>query len=112
MNEITQSKVSKHHIDLVSKHNLQKATANKLLRFLSHAYNKAIEWNIPHITINPILKLKEYQVNNNKEVFLEPYQIQTLLEVADNYPNKINIASIIRFLLYTGARKNESIRSY
>ena len=111
MNQITKSDLTKHHIDLVSKYKLSKGTANKLIKFLSYAYNMAIEWEMPYITINPLTNVKQYQLNNNREIYLDSIDIKRLLDIVDTYPNNINIKYIIRFLLLTGARRNEVLNA-
>ena len=111
MNEITQADLTKHHINLVSQHNLHKATANKLIRFLSYAYNLAIKWDIENITYNPVVNIEQFKVDSNKEIFLDSIEIARLLDAADNHSNNINMAIIIRFLLLTGARKNEVLKA-
>ena len=111
MNQITKADLTKHHIELVSKYNLSKASANKLIKYLSYAYNMAIEWELPYITINPLTNIKQYQLNNNREIYLDSIDISRLLNAVDNYTNNINIKYIIRFLLLTGARRNEVLNS-
>lgn len=111
MNHITKVDLTKHHIDLVSKYKLSKASANKLIKYLSYAYNMAIEWELPYITINPLKNIKQYQLNNNREIFLDSHDIKRLLDAADNYPDNLNIATIIRFLLLTGCRRSEVLNS-
>lgn len=107
MNHISKADLTKHHIDLVSKYKLGKSSANKLIKFLSYAYNMAIEWELPYITINPLKNIKQYQQNNNRETYLDSTDIARLLDVADTYDNNLNISHILRFLLLTGCRRNE-----
>ena len=111
MNQITKAQLSKHHIELVNKYNLSKGTANKLIKFLSYAYNMAIEWELPYITSNPLSNVKQYQLNNQREVYLDSTDIQRLLHIVDNYTNNINLSSIIRFLLFTGCRRSEVLNA-
>ncbi|MCT7508606.1 site-specific integrase [Aliarcobacter cryaerophilus] len=111
MNQITKADLTKHHIDLVSKYNLKKSTANHFIKFLSYAYNLAIQWELPYITSNPLTNIKQYKENNNREVYLDSHDIARLLKEADNYTNNINLATIIRFLLFTGCRRNEVFKA-
>lgn len=111
MSDITTHQLTLHHIDLVQKHKLEKSTANKLILFLSYAYNMAIEWNIANITTNPVAKVKHYIVDSSIENYLDDVQIQRLLSTVDTYKNNINLSSIVRFLLLTGARKNEVLKA-
>ena len=107
MNHISKADLTKHHINLVSKYNLSKGTANKLIKFLSYAFNLAIQWELAYIIVNPLKGIKQYQLNNQIENYLDSVDIARLLAVVDNYPNNFNLSSIIRFLLLTGCRKNE-----
>ncbi len=106
MDNITRAIINKKHSSLVQDNKLSPNTANKLIKYLSHTYNLALNWEIDGIKENPTSKIKLFAVTNIIERFLTKEETISIL----NEASKINtpyIKSIIEFLMLTGARKQE-----
>ncbi len=106
MNELTRAMITQKHISLVQDNNLSPNTANKLLKYLSHTYNLALDWETKGIEINPVAKVKLFPVTNLIERFLTKEETTRLLNAASKVDN-VYIKPIIEFLILTGARKTE-----
>ena len=106
MNQITRAMITAKHISLVQDNHLSNSTANKLLSYLSHTYNLAIDWEIQGISANPVQKIKPLPIVNEVERYLTKEETKRLINVLDTIQNPI-IKPIILFLLLTGARKTE-----
>ena len=103
LDEITSPMISKAHLELVNIKKLANGTANKLIKFLRHAYNLAIELNL--ITTNPVKKLKELE-ETKRERYLNNTETKLLLQAIKQSHNPL-LQYIIPFLILTGARKME-----
>ena len=86
------------------------ATANRILVLLRYLFNVAIKWGIDGITKNPSRGVDLFKVNNERQTFLSREQVQELFGVLRDSANK-ELASIVCFLLLTGARKQEALRA-
>jgi len=93
------------HSNMLHKKNLAPATANKLLIFLNSAYNLANTYELLD-DYNPCRGVKEYELNNQRQIFLSKAQAKRLLSEVEKSPN-IHLKYIIPMLLLTGARKRE-----
>ena len=93
------------HSNMLHKKNLAPATANKLLIFLNSAYNLANTYELLD-DYNPCRGVKEYELNNQRQLFLSKAQAKRLLSEVEISPN-IHLKYIIPMLLLTGARKRE-----
>ncbi|MEA2099441.1 MAG: tyrosine-type recombinase/integrase [Campylobacterota bacterium] len=97
--------VMSYHSNMLHKKNLAPATANKFLIFLNSAYNLANTYELLN-DYNPCKGVKEYELNNQRQIFLTKPQAKRLLSEVEKSPN-IHLKYIIPMLLLTGARKRE-----
>ncbi|MDR5876013.1 site-specific integrase [Vreelandella gomseomensis] len=81
-------------------------TCNRALVLLRYGYTLALRWNIEGVEQNPAKELKGLKEDNRIERFLTPDQTQHLLVAVRKSQNPL-LASIVAFLIYTGARKRE-----
>jgi integrase len=105
MNELKKIDVMTHHSNMLHKKNLSKGTANKFLIFLSNAYKLANDFELLQ-DYNPCKGVKEYELNNQRQIFLSKTQAKKLLSEVEKSPN-VHLKYIIPMLLLTGARKRE-----
>ena len=109
MDEITLPLVSKLHREMVIKKKLANGTANKVLVFLRHSYNLAMDLKIAGITENPAAKVKQFE-EQHKERYLTKLEAKRLMKAVEESKN-IHLKYIVRFLLLTGARRSEVLRA-
>ena len=107
MDEISKASIMKLHSDMVQKKHLAAATANKVLIFLSSAFNIAIDLEIEGVSQNPARSIKQYTLNNAKERYLTKEEAKRLLEAINQTQQNIHLKYIIPMLLLSGARKRE-----
>ena len=105
MNELKKIDVMTHHSNMLHKKNLSKGTANKFLIFLSNAYKLANDFELLQ-DYNPCKGVKEYELNNQRQIFLSKTQAKRLLQEVNKSQNE-HLKYIIPMLLLTGARKRE-----
>jgi len=106
MKELKKTQVMQYHSLMVKEKNLAPATANKFLIFLSQSYNLAHQFELLPDTINPCRGVKEFELNNQRQIFLTSQQAKRLLKEVKLSPN-IHLQFIIPMLLLSGARKRE-----
>ena len=111
MDQIAKASIVKLHSDMVAVKKLAPATANKVLIFLSSAFNIAIELEIQGVDINPASGIKEYTLNNAKERYLTKEETQRLLEAINSTEQNIHLKYIVPMLILTGARRGEVLKS-
>ena len=111
MNMIKKQQVAQLHCDMVQKKHLAPATANKVLIFLSSAYNIAIELEIEGVSENPAKSIKEYKLNNAKERYITKEEANRLLEAINSTEQNIHLKYIIPMLILTGARRGEVLKA-
>lgn len=105
MSELKKIDVMTHHSNMIQKKNLSRGTANKFLIFLNQAYNLANEFELLQ-DYNPCKGVKEYELNNQRQIFLTKAQAKRLLQEVEKSQNE-HLKYIIPMLLLTGARKRE-----
>ena len=111
MGEIKKSEIITLHSNMVQKKKLAPATANKVLIFISHAFNVAMQLEIKGIEVNPASKIKPYLLNNAREKYLTKEEAARLIEVINQTQQNIHLKYIIPMLILTGARKGEVLKA-
>ena len=111
MVEIKKSEIITLHSNMVQIKKLAPATANKVLIFISHAFNVALELEIKGIEVNPASKIKPYVLNNAKERYLTKEEAARLIEAINQTQQNIHLKYIIPMLILTGARKGEVLKA-
>ena len=111
MDEISKASIMKLHSDMVVKKKLALATANKVLIFLSNAFNVAKELEIDGIDVNPASGIKEFKLNNAKERYLTKDETKRLLEAINSTEQNIHLKYIVPMLILTGARRGEVLKA-
>ncbi len=106
MKDLKKNQVMTYHSSMVKDKNLAPATANKLLIFLNSAYKLSHDFELLPHDINPCRGVKEFELNNQRQIFLTNTQAKRLLKYVEQSPNQ-HLQFIIPFLLLTGARKRE-----
>ena len=111
MDQISKASIMKLHSDMVVKKKLAPATANKVLIFLSSAFNIAIDLEIDGVSQNPTKGIKEYKLNNAKERYITKAEATRLLEAINSTEQNIHLKYIIPMLILTGARRGEVLKA-
>ena len=106
--------IQPHHIkslimDVINKKKLGNGSANKVLVYIKHAYNMALELKIDGIKENPAAHIKSLH-EEHRERYLTKMEAKRLLKAVDE-SNNTSLKYIIRFLLLTGARRGEVLRA-
>lgn len=83
-------------------------TINRMLVLLRYGYTLALRWRIKGIDQNPAKELKNLKEDNKIERYLTPEQTARLLTAVRDSQNPL-LASIVPFLICTGARKREAL---
>ncbi len=85
---------------------LEPATCNRILMLLKFMFSCAIRWEILPAGENPCTGVASFPISGGSERFLTRQEAKRLLHELDVTEN-VQIANIIRMLLFTGARKSE-----
>ena len=109
--EITSGQLSQLIADLRHQKKLSNATINRVRALLSSIFNMAIDHEL--IETNPVLRVKKYKENNQKERYLNDDELKELMNVLSQ-PTRFGISNlvivaVIKFLLLTGVRKREAL---
>ena len=80
------------------------ATCDHYVKFLRHAFNLAIEWEM--LKENPAKGVKLFNLDNKMENYLDAEQLERLFTVLKTDPNR-PVCMIIMMLISSGARLNE-----
>ena len=100
--EVTREDVAALHREIAKTHPYM---ANRVLALLSVMFNLAIEREMR--TDNPCVRVPKAP-EEKRETFLAPAEIARLSDALAAHPEKISAAAI-RFLMLTGARRNEAL---
>jgi integrase len=84
------------------------ATINRVLDITKAIFNRCIQWDEPGTISNPVNKIKNLPVNNERERFLNHEEIKHLIYILQHEAPR-PVADIILFLLFTGARRTEAL---
>ena len=103
LNQITKTMIIGFHNEL-RESGLAGATCDHYVKFLRHAFNLAIEWDL--LKDNPAAGVKLFNEANNVEHYLDATELERLMTVLKAGANR-PVCMIAMFLLSTGARMNE-----
>lgn len=82
------------------------ATCDHMVKYLKHAYNLAIDWQL--VKENPASGVKLFNLDNKVENYLNANELAALMNVLQTGANR-PVCNIAMFLLSTGARLNEAL---
>jgi len=82
------------------------ATCDHMVKYVRHAYNLAIDWQM--IKENPASGVKLFNLDNKVENYLDATELAALMNVLQTGVNR-PVCLIVMFLLSTGARLNEAL---
>ncbi len=105
MADLKKLDIKRLHNEMITIKNLSRATANKFLIFLSSAYKLANDFELLN-SYNPCRGIKEFELNNQRQIFLTQSQTKRLLNEVNKSSN-IHLKYIVPMLLLSGARKRE-----
>jgi len=111
MDNIKKKDIMQLQSDMVTKKKLALATANKVIIFLSTAYNIAKDLEIDGVEDNPASKVKQYESNNQRQRFLTKEETTKLLEATNSTKQNIHLKYIVPMLILTGARRGEVLKA-
>lgn len=103
LNQITKTMIVGFHNEL-KESGLAGATCDHYVKFLRHAFNLAIEWDL--LKDNPASGVKLFNLDNKVEHYLDATELERLMTVLKTGANR-PVCMIAMFLLSTGARMNE-----
>lgn len=105
MNRVTRSDVVAFH-HAVKEKGYAAGTCNRMLVLMKFIYNCAIRWDILAPKGNPCVGVEPLEDNGARERYLTQEEVGRLFDELDCNRN-VQVAQVIRLLLYTGARKRE-----
>ena len=88
------------------KEGLSPATADHHVKLMRRVLNLAVQWEM--LEKNPLKGIELYLVDNQVENYLDPEQLERLVEVLRTDKNRM-VCLILMFLISTGARLNEAL---
>ena len=86
------------------------ATCNRMLVLLRYVYNCAIRWEVVPPDCNPCNGIEPFEDNGARERYLTQEEVARLFEELEKNRN-VQVAQVVRLLLYTGARKSEIVEA-
>lgn len=104
MNEFSTQDLISFQNSLAKSH-LQPGTVNRYMALVKYIFNLAERWEI--IDKAPTRNAPPLEDNSRKERFLTPEELHRLLQALDACRSPV-ISDVFRFLLLTGARRNEA----
>jgi len=103
LNQFTKTMIIGFHNEL-RESGLSGATCDHYVKFLRHAFNLAIEWDM--LKENPASGVKLFNLDNKMEIYLDGEQLERLFSVLKTDPNR-PVCMIIMLAISSGARLNE-----
>jgi integrase len=103
LDDLPTQEIQRMHNQL--KETLAPATANRILCLVHHMLELAIQWG--HLEKNPADGIKKHPENNERQRYLSKDELRRVQEALEKLSNPV-AAAYFRFLLLTGARKNEA----
>lgn len=105
INAITRQSVQQFH-NALREEGMAPATADHHLKLVRHALNLAVDWGL--LKENPARKVKQFNVDNQRERYLSDVEMKRLLKVLKAHENR-PVCCAILWLLATGARVGEAL---
>jgi len=107
LNQLTRQEIQSFHTELLAE-GMAEASANHHLKLIRRCLNLAVEWEM--LDKSPATRIPLFTEINQVEHYLEKDELQRLLAVLHNHPNR-TVSMIVLFLLSTGARLNEALKA-
>jgi len=107
LNRITRKKIQTFHTDLMDD-GLSPASSDHHIKLIRHALNIAVQWDL--LDRNPADKIPLFKEDNKKERYMSEEEQARLLHILKTDRNR-TVSLVILFLLSTGARLNEALKS-
>jgi integrase len=104
LDKITRHSLQQMHSDLRA--TLSASSCDHHLGLMSRCLRLALDWKL--ITENPAQGLKKYNEDNRRDRLMTDDELQRLMAVLDTDPAR-TACLVIKFLLYTAARKGEAL---
>jgi integrase len=95
-------------VDACRRKDLAPATINRVLDITKAIFNRGLQWDEPGIASNPVTKVKNLPVNNERQRYLDHAEIEKLIHVLQTDAPRPT-ADAILFLLFTGTRRTEAL---
>ncbi len=109
LNRFTRHAVQQFHNELRDS-GLAPSTCDHHLKLIRQALNLAVDWDL--IETNPVAKVKLFHVDNREERLMTDEELQRLMSELNKPDKRRKVAhSVIKFLLFTGARVNEALNA-
>jgi len=109
LNKFTRHAVQLFHNELRDE-GLAPATCDHHLKFIRQALNLAVEWDL--IETNPVSKVKLFHEDNREERLMTDEELKRLISELNKPDKRRKVPhSVIKFLLFTGARVNEALNA-
>ena len=105
LNQITKTMIISLHNEL-RESGLAGATCDHVVKYLRHAYNLAIDWQL--VKENPASGVKLFNLDNKVENYLDATELAALMSALQTSANR-PVCLIAMYLLSTGARLNEAL---
>ena len=87
------------------------ASTDRLMLLLKALYNRALDWKTPGVVENPARAIVLYHVDNKKERYLTPEEMQRLMQALSESAARDYLLPIMQMLALTGARKSEVLKA-
>jgi len=105
LDKITRHSLQQMHSDLRSE--LSASSCDHHLGLMSRCLRLALDWKL--ITENPAQGLKKFSLENRRDRLLTDAELQRLMAALDTDPAR-TACLVIKWLLYTAARKGEALQ--
>ena len=104
LDKITRHSLQQMHSELRA--TLSASSCDHHLGLMSRCLRLALDWKL--ITENPAQGLKKYNEDNRRDRLMTDFELQRLVAALDTDPAR-TACLVIKFLLYTAARKGEAL---
>ncbi|MBV1918333.1 MAG: site-specific integrase [Sphingomonadaceae bacterium] len=109
LSDIKQEDVAQWFGDM-AKQGYKPATIERARAVFSHSLKKTIQWQVPGLTVNPVVGIPRPPLNNARERYLTTEEAQRLRAAVERSRNK-QLKYIIGLLLQTGCRVSEILHA-